>query len=429
VALAWAVVVAAIATLWWSPLLYYNTKIVLLGTSLMGASAGMVGTFTVLRRRALIGDALAHSALPGLCLAFLFVGRRHLPTMMLGALLAGILGTAIVTFLRRYTRIKEDAAIGIVLSVFFGIGMALISVIQRTATGQAKSGLDAFIFGKTAGMIREDVELIALAAGVCALAVTFVYKEFKLVAFDADFARAQGWPVGALDMFLMGLIAVTVVIGLPAVGVVLMAALLILPAAAARFWTDRLTGMLLLSAGLGASMGILGTALSANVPRMPTGPSIVLVGAIIFVASLLLAPRRGLIAAVLTQRQFRMGWEESWVLREIYSLIKTSGSTQSVTCGALERAVSLSRHRLHKIVRKLAASGRVNRVGRDSLDLTPAGEVEGRHLFEAWTEWAQLLEDRPELARQLAQEDVSGMTQSPRMLPGYSEIYDGKSIS
>jgi manganese/zinc/iron transport system permease protein len=277
---------------WWT----YNTLVVLAGVGLLGGAAGLVGTFAVLRRRALTGDALAHAALPGLCLAFLLVGRRELPVLLAGALVTGILGVALIAGLRRCTRIKEDAAIGIVLSVFFGAGVALSRLIQNWVPGGAKAGLDSYILGQTAGLSANDVLWIGgLAAGVGGV-VLALYKEFQLIAFDPDFARVQGWPVFGLDLILSALIAVAVVIGLPAVGVVLMAALLIVPAVTGRLWAERLGTVLWLATLTGVGTGLVGTLVSAAQSRLPAGPVITLVGTAVFVVSLVLAPRRGLLA-------------------------------------------------------------------------------------------------------------------------------------
>ena len=278
-------------------MLKYNTIVVLLGTGLLGASAGLVGTFAVLRRRSLTGDAIAHAVLPGLCLAFLVVGAKNLPALLFGALLTGILGVSIVAALRERTRIKEDAAIGIVLSVFFGAGAVLSRIIQSSTSTGSQAGLDSYILGKTAGILAEDVYFIGGVALLNLCLVLLLYKEFRLIAFDVEFARIGGWPTYTLDLLLMVLIAVTVVIGLPAVGVVMMTALLILPAAAARFWTERLDVMLTIAAVFGATAGIAGTAVSASYAiALPAGPSIVLAGAALFLASILFAPRRGVIA-------------------------------------------------------------------------------------------------------------------------------------
>ncbi len=276
--------------------LQYNTLLVLTGTCLLGAVGGFVGSLAVLRRRALAGDAFAHASLPGLCLAFFLVGERSFIALLIGAFVTGSLGLAAVALLRRFSRIKEDAALGIVLSVFFGAGIVFSRIIQGQHTTGNKAGLDSYIFGKTAGIISQDVLLIAAAAGLCLLVILLLYKEFQLVTFDADFGQSQGWPVLLLDLLMLGLLGLVVTIGLPAVGVVMVAALLILPAVTARFWTDRLSRMLPISAVLGAAMGAGGTALSSSYADLPAGPVIVLTGTSFFIVSALFAPRRGLIA-------------------------------------------------------------------------------------------------------------------------------------
>lgn len=279
-----------------SDILTYNTMLVLLGTSLLGAVSGLIGSLAVLRRQSLAGDAFAHAALPGLCVAFMIVGERSLAALLIGAFISGILGLIVVSLLCRFTRIKQDAALGIVLSTFFGLGVVLSRIVQNQTTTGSKAGLDSYILGKTAGIIASDVYLIGSAALVCLVVIVFLFKELELLTFDADFARSQGWPVATLDMILIFLLGLVVVIGLPAVGVVMMAALLILPGVTARFWTDRLAVMLPISVGIGVVTGAVGTWLSSEYANLPAGPIIVLVGATIFLFSSVIAPRRGLIA-------------------------------------------------------------------------------------------------------------------------------------
>ena len=284
--------------------LSYNEALVLQGASLLGASSGVIGCFAVLRRRALTGDALSHATLPGLCLGFLVAGQAGMLALLSGAAISGVLGIGIIAGLRRWTRIKDDAAIGIVLSVFTGLGVVLLSVVQgRPRGGQA--GLDSFIFGKTAGMIWQDAVWITILALATLLIVVVAFKEFKLVAFDPGFARVQGWPAFAVDFVLMLLIVVAIVIGLPAAGVLMMAALLVIPGAAARFWTERLHVMLLLAGLFGMASGAAGTFLTMIFVKAPTGPTIILVASLIFLVSLLFAPRRGVIARSLERRQLR----------------------------------------------------------------------------------------------------------------------------
>jgi manganese/zinc/iron transport system permease protein len=286
-----------------------NTRIVLVGAGLLGLAAGVVGVLAVLRRRALVGDAVAHAALPGICVAFLVVGTRSLPAFLLGALIFGLLTTALISLVRSATRVKDDALIAIAIGSVFGLGIMLSGIIQRRAGGAA-AGLDGFLFGKAAGMVRGDATLIAVAAAAALGLVVVLYKEFKLLSFDRDFAAAQGWPTRALDLLVMALLCVVTVVGLPAVGVVLIVALLIIPACAARFWTDRLGVMLAVAGAVGMVSGVIGASLSATLPTpagslsrgWPTGPLIVLTAASAFALSMLLAPRRGLLTDALRRR-------------------------------------------------------------------------------------------------------------------------------
>ncbi|MCH7751894.1 MAG: metal ABC transporter permease [Planctomycetes bacterium] len=198
---------------------------VMIGTALLGGMSGVVGSFAVLRGRSLVGDMLAHAALPGVCLAFLLMGTRNLLGLSLGALATGLLGITAVTVIVRWTRTKEDAAIGIVLSTFFGAGVVLLSVIQKPSVGGNKAGLNLYIFGEPANMLTGDLFLLAGVAVVVLLTVAMLFKEFQLVCFDTDFAQSQGWPTLGLDLAMMAALAVVTVVGLPIVGVILIRAL------------------------------------------------------------------------------------------------------------------------------------------------------------------------------------------------------------
>lgn len=289
-----------------------NTRVVMLGVGVLGLACGVSGAFAVLRRRALVGDAVAHASLPGVCLAYLVVGERSLPAMLLGALVFGVLAAAALAWTRRATRVKDDATLAIIIGSLFGLGVALSRIIQARPGGD-KAGLDGFIFGKAASMVRADA---ALVVGVCLAVlgvVALLYKEFKLLSFDRDYAACLGRPVVVLDLALTGLVCVCTVVGLPAVGVVLIVALLIIPAVAARMWSDRLHVVLLLAGAIGALSGVVGVALSATLPApaaglsrgWPTGPVVVLVAASIFVISMAFSPR-GLLTGALRRRRDRL---------------------------------------------------------------------------------------------------------------------------
>ncbi|MCS7058636.1 MAG: metal ABC transporter permease [Meiothermus sp.] len=282
----------------------YTLRNVVLGSALLGLIGGVLGAFALLRQQSLFGDVLAHAALPGICLAFLLTGSKTPSVLLLGGGLAGWAAALWVLAVLRHTRLPQDAALGVALSGFFGLGVTLLTFIQHGNQGNP-AGLDRFIFGQAAGLLGSDVVGFALLGGVTLALVGLFYKEFKLITFDPAYATSLGLPTRELGILLTSLIVLAVMVGLQTVGVVLMAAMLVAPAAAARQWTNRLGRMVWLSGLLGASAGVAGALLSASRENLPTGPLIVLsITAVVFF-SLFFAPLRGLFWQGLRTRQNR----------------------------------------------------------------------------------------------------------------------------
>ncbi len=378
--------------------LYYNTAVVLSGVGLLGALAGLVGSFAVLRKRSLTGDALAHAALPGVCLGYLLIGQRSLPVLLLGALASGVLGIITINLLTTRTRIREDAAIGSVLGVFFGIGIALSKRIQQLPGGGSRAGLDSFLFGKAASMTLADVVWISIIATCCLVVILILYKQFKLISFDADFGRTLGWPVRWLDLALMSLLALTVVIGLPAVGVVLTAAMVIIPGASARFWTDRFGRMLALATVFGLTMGLAGTLLSAFNRSLPAGPTIVLSGAVIFIVSLLGGWRRGVIARYVQWRTFETEISRRRLLEGVWELQQRSSSKQSPVQVADLRGRQVWREpRLNAAISAAVHAGELQPIA-SGFQLTPVGASAAINVTRTHLLWRELLQEHPEQA-------------------------------
>jgi manganese/zinc/iron transport system permease protein len=287
----------------------YNAALVAIGAALLGFAAGSSGTFLFLRKRALVSDAVAHATLPGVGLAFIVMvalggDGRSLPGLLAGSALTAWLGLLLIEWITRRTRLAEDAAIGAVLGVFFGLGVVLLTVVQSMSAGR-QAGLEGFLLGSTAGMLFEDAVIIAVGGSLAILATWLLRRPMTLVAFDSDYAAALGYDVRRIDLAMMGLVMAVTVIGLKLVGLILIVAMLIIPAVTARFWSERAHRVVWIAGGLGAAAGYLGAAISASAPALPTGPIIVLVAAAIFVASLLLAPGRGVLAALLRHRGFQ----------------------------------------------------------------------------------------------------------------------------
>lgn len=280
----------------------YTLRTVALGAAVIGIVAGALGAFAVLRRQSLVGDAMSHAALPGIAIAYLVTGEKSNVVLLTGAAIAGWLATLAVLGIVRTSRVKFDSALGLVLSVFFGFGLMLLTYIQRQPHA-SQAGLDKFLFGQAATMVQGEVRNMALV-GAAALGILLaLWKSFKLLSFDADFAATIGYPVRVLDVLLTTLIVVAIVIGLQGVGVILMSAMIVAPAAAARQWTDRLGIMVVLSALFGALAGVSGATISASEKHLPTGPVIVVCVSAIVLFSLCFAPNRGLLWAWFARRK------------------------------------------------------------------------------------------------------------------------------
>lgn len=287
----------------------YNATLVTLGATLLGFAAGISGTFLFLRNRALLSDAISHATLPGVALAFLLMvwlggDGRSLPGLLAGSAVSALIGLFCVNALVRHTRLNEDAAIGAVLSVFFGFGVVLLTVIQTLPQGR-QAGLESFLLGSTAAMLWADALIIA-SGGAVVIALALLFRRpFLLVAFDPAYARARGLPVARLDLLMMGLVMAITVVGLKIVGLILVVALLIVPPVTARLWSDVAARVIWLSGAFGAVAAYAGSAVSATAPDLPTGPIIVLALFGLFAVSLLIAPRRGVLAAWLRYRRFQ----------------------------------------------------------------------------------------------------------------------------
>lgn len=372
----------------------YNTRVVALGCGLLGAACGGIGTFTLLRGRALVADVVAHASLPGVCAAFLIFGTRSLPLLLLGALAFGILGMLCVTWIRRATPVKEDAALAITLSVFFGIGVCLLMVVQKNSTGQ-QAGVNSFIFGKAAAMVRSDV---VLAGSMCAgalLVLCAMWSPLKLVCFDRSFGDAVGLRMGLVDFILMGLVCLCTTAALPAVGLVMVVALLTIPPAAARFWTDRLLTMCIASSIFGAVAGVLGAGVSALHSEFSTGPVIVLACAAIFGVSMLFAPRRGVLFAALRRAQLRSRVADQNLLRSLYELSET-GATESTFDVLLVRR-AWTQAELERLIHRAIARNDVAQ-SADRYHLTQQGRKQAAAIVRAHRLWELFLIDQASIA-------------------------------
>ncbi|MCU0429717.1 MAG: metal ABC transporter permease [Cytophagaceae bacterium] len=304
-----------------------NVRYVVLGMLLLSVSTAVIGTFSLLRKKALAGDAVSHAVLPGVCLSFLISGQKEIWSLMAGAFVSGLLSLWCVQYISKHSKLKEDASIGIVLSVFFGLGVVLLTFIQHQGNA-SQSGLDAFLFGKAAVLMPSDVWVMSIVAVVMLFMVYAFYKEFTLFSFDPGFAQSIGLPVQRLEYILTALMVMSIVMGIQTVGVVLMSAMLITPAAIARFWTNQLFRMLILSVVFSMIASVAGAYISFLAPNMPTGPWIVVVLSGMALLSFLVAPQRGIVWKWWQARILKRKTAEENVLKAMYQLGEKENSFQ-----------------------------------------------------------------------------------------------------
>ena len=363
----------------------FNTNAVILGTTLLGIAAGVIGSFSLLRKRSLTADALSHATLPGIAGAFLIASSlgysgRSMPVLMLGAAITGIIGVVCIHLILHHSRLKEDAAIGIVLSVFFGIGIVLLSVVQ-TSSSASGAGLNHYIYGQTAAMTRSDAALMGIIGVVASIIALIMLKEFMVVCFNETFARSIGLPVWLIDSFMLGLVVLITVSGLQAVGLILIVAMIIIPPAAARFWTDRLWKLVLISALIGGLSGYAGASISALFPRKPAGAVIVLVAGSIFGISMFIAPTRGILADTLRRGKLKALIARDHLLESLYE-------TETQRKDNIEHARHPNPSTM--LVKLLTIRGWITK-STGSITLTDAGRIQGKRIHRNHQLWEQYL--------------------------------------
>ena len=305
----------------------YTFRTIALGCMLLGSVSGMLGCFAVLRKQSLLGDAVSHASLPGVCLAFLIIRSKNTEILLLGALAIGLICIGLIQTIQNYTKIKFDSALAFILSVFFGLGLVLLSYLNKLP-GANKSGLNKFIFGQASTFVERDVRLMLYTGIILLIVIILFWKEFKIVTFDSEFAKTLGFPSRKIEILISVLIVITVIIGIQAAGVILISAMIISPAVAARQWTNRLSVMVILSGIFGGISGLTGTLISITESNLPTGPVIVLVISLIVVFSILFSPKRGILSRILINSKKRKMFRKQLENKKI-QLSKMKGGMKS----------------------------------------------------------------------------------------------------
>ncbi|MEX0686585.1 MAG: metal ABC transporter permease [Balneolales bacterium] len=388
-----------------------NVNYVLAGTVLLGISAGALGCFAVLRRRALVGDAVAHAVLPGVCLAFIVVGDKNPFALLLGALIFGWLGIIVMDYIIQNSKISPDASIGMVLSVFFGFGVLLLTFIQSSGNVN-QSGLDAFLFGKAASMVPLDVIVFGTLSVLIIICIILTFKELKLVSFDIGYAQAIGYPVKKIEFLIATLMVMTITVGLQAVGVVLMASMLIIPAAAARFWTTSLAYMVIIASVVGAFSGVAGSFVSYLAPAMPTGPWIVLAALSAFLFSFMFAPKKGEIARFIIHQKNKKNVNDENILKTMFLLEEADERKQrGRSIGEILKRRRMYPSTAKKGLNRLVRQNLVEKYAGqpDLYMLTDKGRKRGQRIVRVHRLWELYLTDQVQIAGDHVHDDAESM--------------------
>lgn len=371
-----------------------NVAMVVIGISFLSISASMVGTFSFLDKKALIGDAISHAVLPGVCLAFLFTGTKNPYWIVAGAFTTGAMATYAISWISDNTKLKEDTVIASVLSVFFGVGIVFMTKLQQTGNA-ALSGLNHFLFGNAISIVGEDIFVYGTLALVTIFTLLLLYKELSLLIFNKDFAKAVGLPVKRLEFIFNSLTVMAVVTGIQAIGVVLMAALLITPAAAARFWTDRLSRMLVIGVTIAVFSGIAGAYISFTLPNMPTGPWVVVVLSMIAFFSFFFSPKKGLITRWYSKRDYQRKIHADHILKALF--YSREREDKGLTVQDIEKDFPHKKTQTHVCIKTLSKKGYID-VNQININLSPTGLSESKRIVRLHRLWELYLTEYVNIA-------------------------------
>jgi len=383
-----------------------NVRYVAVAILLLGGVSGAVGTFNFLRKKTLVGETVAHSMLPGVLIAFILSGVKNPLVLITGAAISGWLSIWVVDYITRHSKIKGDSALAIVLSSFFGLGIVMLTVIQRTS-GKEQSGLDHYIFGNAAAMTPED-SLVFGSISLIVLAIVFWhYFSLKAVVFNQDFAQSIGINTRWTEAIISFITILSISVGIKAVGIVMMSALLIIPPTAARFWTDSLSKMLVVSGIFGAVSGWLGAFVSYSYSSMPTGPWTIVIISIIAFVSMMFAPKKG----VVFQR-----WSKLLVKRRMNeeNLLKTAVQLEVRGQGKLFNRLSISSRQFfdqrlwNRTIKRLKRKGLIKRV-HTGFTLSTEGRAIGAEIDRRHKIWEIYLQRRMQMSVHLVHDEADTM--------------------
>lgn len=372
-----------------APLRYEFMQRALLAALLVGTISSVVGCYIIVRRLALLGDAIAHAVLPGVAIAWLL----GFPFFW-GAVGTGVLTALGIGFITRRSKVKEDTAIGVMFTTAFALGVLLLST---DAVRQKAQGVDLFhiLFGNVLGVSTSDLITISIAGALVLLTILLLYKELLLHSFDPTMAAALGLPTGLLHYLMMLLLSLTIVASLQTVGVVLAVAMLIIPGATAFLLAHRLSAMMWVAALMGITASVTGLYLSFHA-NLSSGASIVLIAGLLFTIAFFFAPQHGVVARLWQRRRHQRQTQMQDTLRKLYELTERGAeATASVVAQAIRQPLAPTQHRLRALVRRgwVQASGE----HQEHFTMTPKGREEAVKLIRSHRLWERYLADHASL--------------------------------
>ncbi len=363
----------------------YNVKVVVFSVVLLGIASAIIGCFTFLQKKALIGDAVAHSILPGVCFAFIISGSKNIYLLLLGAFISGWISILLSDWIQRNSKTKPSTTIGIVLSLFFGLGIILLTHIQY-GNYKNKGGLESFLFGKAAGLQVSDLYLILIVFLFIIIVVFINIKQLKIYIFDPLYANSIGLKTKRIQFLINSLIILSISIGIQSVGVVLMAALLITPAAAARFWTNKLESMIIVSSVFGMIASYSGTFVSYYFTNSPTGPWIVITLSTIALVSFIIAPKKGLLYKNLEKKRNSNLILTENILKACYHILENDMNL-SITKKHILNKRYFSSNELKRGLKYLKAKKLLNINSDDIITLTELGLLKSKRIVRLHRLW------------------------------------------
>lgn len=272
----------------------YTFKVVTIGCSLLAMISAIIGNFAVLKKESLLGDGVAHASLAGVCMAFLLTGRKEMYILLLGALIVGLICISLIHYIQIYSKIKFDSVIAMMLSSFFGFGLVLLTYLKKIP-GAKKAGLNRFIFGQASTLVVKDIYFIVAIGLLLLFMIILFWKEIKISIFDKEYAKTLGIDSDKIRFMVSVLLVINIILGIQIAGVILITAMIIAPAVAARQWSDKLLTVVIISAIFGFLSGAFGSIISTLDTSLPTGPLIVVISSFFVIFSLVFSVKEGIV--------------------------------------------------------------------------------------------------------------------------------------